>query len=52
MRDRLRVGELAEASGIGRETLRYYERRGPLEAPERTLGGHRVYPPQRWRDSA
>jgi DNA-binding transcriptional MerR regulator len=46
MSDGLRVGQLAEAAGIGREALRYYERRGLLEAPERTLGGHRVYPPQ------
>lgn len=27
-------------------TLRYYERRGLLAEPERTLGGHRQYPQQ------
>jgi MerR family mercuric resistance operon transcriptional regulator len=27
------------------ESLRYYERRGLLPAPERSLGGHRVYSP-------
>lgn len=28
------------------QTLRYYERRGLLAEPERTSGGHRVYPPE------
>jgi DNA-binding transcriptional MerR regulator len=42
----LRPGQVAEAAGIGRETLRYYERRGLLASPERTLGGHRLYPPE------
>lgn len=28
------------------QTLRYYERRGLLSKPERTLGGHRLYPPE------
>lgn len=41
--DRLRPGQVAEAVGIGRETLRYYERRGLLSAVDRTLGGHRLY---------
>lgn len=40
----LRSGELAEAAGVNVQTLRYYERRGLLEEPERTLGGHRQYP--------
>ncbi|PZF81288.1 MerR family transcriptional regulator [Jiangella anatolica] len=39
----LRSGELAAAAGVNLQTLRYYERRGLLAAPERTLGGHRVY---------
>ncbi|NED97836.1 MerR family transcriptional regulator [Phytoactinopolyspora alkaliphila] len=42
----LRSGALAAAAGVGRETLRYYERRGLLARPERTLGGHRLYPPE------
>ncbi|MEK8110481.1 MerR family DNA-binding transcriptional regulator [Micromonospora sp. M12] len=29
------------------QTLRYYERRGLLAEPDRTLGGHRLYPPKR-----
>jgi DNA-binding transcriptional MerR regulator len=40
----LRSGQVAAAAGVNRQTLRYYERRGLLEAPGRTLGGHRVYP--------
>lgn len=42
----LRSGELAEAAGVNAQTLRYYERRGLLAEPGRTLGGHRVYPPE------
>lgn len=41
----LRSGELARAAGVNPQTLRYYERRGLLPEPERTLGGHRVYRP-------
>lgn len=40
----LRSGELAELAGVNIETLRYYERRGLIAEPVRTLGGHRVYP--------
>ncbi|TDD97113.1 MerR family DNA-binding protein [Jiangella asiatica] len=40
----LRSGELAAAAGVNPQTLRYYERRGLLTQPDRTLGGHRVYP--------
>jgi len=42
----LRPGQVAAAAGVNRQTLRYYERRGLLAAPDRTLGGHRVYPPE------
>ena len=42
----LRPGEVAEAAGVNRETLRYYERRGIIAEPDRTLGGHRLYPPE------
>lgn len=42
----LRSGELAAAAGVNVETLRYYERRGLLPEPPRTLGGHRLYPPE------
>ncbi|RKS74327.1 DNA-binding transcriptional MerR regulator [Actinomadura pelletieri DSM 43383] len=40
----LRSGQVAEAAGVNPQTLRYYERRGLLTEPERTLGGHRLYP--------
>ena len=39
----MRISEVAEAAGINKETLRYYERRGLVERPERSLGGHRLY---------
>ncbi len=42
----LRSGEVARAAGVNQQTLRYYERRGLLAEPERTLGGHRVYRPE------
>jgi DNA-binding transcriptional MerR regulator len=40
----LRTGEVAERAGVNVETLRYYERRGLIAAPSRSLGGHRTYP--------
>lgn len=40
----LRSGQLAAAAGVNVQTLRYYERRGLLSRPQRTLGGHRLYP--------
>lgn len=39
----MRAGQVAAAAGVNLQTLRYYERRGLLEEPDRTLGGHRVY---------
>lgn len=41
----LRSGEVAAAAGVNPQTLRYYERRGLLPEPARTLGGQRLYPP-------
>ena len=40
----MRSSEVAAAAGVNLQTLRYYERRGLLDEPSRTLGGHRVYP--------
>lgn len=40
----LRSGELAAAAGVNLQTLRYYERRGLLAEPQRSPGGHRLYP--------
>jgi DNA-binding transcriptional MerR regulator len=42
----LRTSELAATAGVNTQTLRYYERRGLLAEPDRTLGGHRRYPRQ------
>ena len=42
----LRAGQVAEAAGVNRETLRYYERRGLLASPDRSPGGHRLYDEQ------
>lgn len=42
----LRTGQVAAAAGVNLQTLRYYERRGLVEEPDRTLGGHRLYPPE------
>lgn len=41
----MRSGQVAEAAGVNIQTLRYYERRGILDVPDRSLGGHRLYPP-------
>jgi DNA-binding transcriptional MerR regulator len=43
---RMRSSQLAEAAGVNVQTLRYYERRGLLPRPERTLGRHRLYSPE------
>ncbi|WP_238356301.1 MerR family transcriptional regulator [Kribbella italica] len=42
--DRLRASQVASAAGVHVETLRYYERRGLLDVPDQTSGGHRRYP--------
>ncbi len=36
-------GELARVAGVNVETLRFYERRGLLPKPGRTVSGHRRY---------
>ena len=46
MTDPLRSGQVAAAAGVNQQTLRYYERRGLISEPDRTLGGHRLYPPE------
>lgn len=42
----LRTSALAAEAGVNTQTLRYYHRRGLLAEPERSLGGHRLYPPE------
>jgi MerR family mercuric resistance operon transcriptional regulator len=36
-------GQLAKATGVKGETIRYYEKCGLLDAPARSTGGHRIY---------
>ena len=43
------IGALADAAGVTADTVRYYERRGLLEAPPRTPGGYRDYGPDALR---
>ena len=42
----LSVAALAETAGVGRDTIRYYERVGLLPEPPRTTGDHRRYHPR------
>lgn len=41
----LRPSELAQASGVNPQTIRYYERRGLIPRPPRTGSGYREFPP-------
>lgn len=38
------IGKLAEQASINVETVRYYERRGLIEKPEKPHLGYRLYP--------
>jgi MerR family mercuric resistance operon transcriptional regulator len=37
------IGRLSSESGVGIETIRFYEKAGLLPKPPRTHGGHRLY---------
>jgi len=39
----MRIGDLAEKSGLSTDTLRYYEKIGLIPRPLRDAGGRRVY---------
>ena len=41
----LTIGHVAEAAGVGVETIRYYERRGLVSQPGKTVGAYRRYGP-------
>lgn len=44
MEKSLSIGQLAKATKVNLETLRYYERRGLLPEPLRSSSGYRQYP--------
>lgn len=39
----MRIGELADATGVTTKTIRYYEDINLLPAPDRSIGGYRQY---------
>jgi DNA-binding transcriptional MerR regulator len=41
----MQIGEIANATGLSRDTLRFYEKRGLLRA-RRSANGYRDYPPE------
>ena len=41
----MQIGEIAAATGLSRDTLRFYEKRGLLRA-RRSANGYRDYPPE------
>ena len=43
MSERLTIGRVARAAGVNVETIRYYQRRGLLDEPQKPLGGQRRY---------
>lgn len=38
-----RIGEIAQQTGVSRDTLRFYERQGLLSISQRSEGGYRLY---------
>lgn len=45
----MRIGELAELSGLSIDTIRFYEKQGLIPAPRRTESNYRVYGPDTLR---
>ena len=41
----MQIGELAQSTGLSRDTLRFYEKRGLLRS-RRAANGYREYPPE------
>ncbi len=41
----MRIGEVATATGLETQTIRFYERQGLLPMPRRATNGYRVYDP-------
>ena len=42
----MRIGEVARASGITTQAIRFYERRGLIKPPKRLRSGYRDYSPE------
>ena len=40
----MKIGEVSKKSGVGIEAIRFYEKSGLLERPDRTYSGYRMYP--------
>lgn len=40
---RMKIGQVAKAAGVSVQTVRFYERRGLLPAPQRLQSGYRDY---------
>ncbi len=40
----LTIGQVAKRAGVGVETIRFYEREGLMEEPDRRPSGYRQYP--------
>lgn len=43
--ERITIGKVAAAAGVGVETVRFYERKGLLPQPSKPQRGFRCYPP-------
>jgi DNA-binding transcriptional MerR regulator len=41
----MKIGQVAKRAGVSVDTVRFYERRGVLPAPERLSSGYRTYTP-------
>ncbi|MBI2705592.1 MAG: heavy metal-responsive transcriptional regulator [Actinobacteria bacterium] len=41
----MKIGQVAALAGVSVDTVRFYERRGVLPAPERMPSGYRTYTP-------
>lgn len=44
MSKELTIGSVAKLAGVNVETIRYYQRRGLLDEPEKPFGAYRRYP--------
>ena len=42
--DTMTIGKLAKKAGISTDAVRFYERNGLIDKPERTASNYRVYP--------